>query len=426
MQLQTHAEALIYFQKIVKDCAESREEISNLDGFIDDKIPMILKLTFNKETEDLKTILMNACSSIRRGISRSQDYFKSSIVRVLESALKAGSEKELEGAETFAPRDFTQPIMDAVGGLMVNLVAAMNLFSRRSFEAAFLVALKLKEIEESGEGQHIRFRPREGGGIRVHPIWGSLADRGYNLLLRIPDFDNVLGNLLISLKGMCEKLENRENEVHDAILDAIDEGKRDREKLSELVYNALDIDKDFKSVVVDYVVDHLVVLGEHLMKTEKQIKVESIEKYLRTVFGSNGFLEYEVYAALLEHGVPALPRLVVSGDGVPGGRRELDVVARVGDELWLVEVTASENALKVDNKARNLSELKDRLGAEGALIVCIEETRKEILKQLPVCEGVEFLSFGELYSELQKLLKATKRRPAPHQELSSLFRLSAS
>ena len=83
-----------------------------------------------------------------------------------------------------------------------------------------------------------------------------------------------------------QKLENREDEVHDAILDAIDEDKHDRKKLSILVYNALDIDKDFKSVVVDYVVGHLVILGEQLMKTEKHIKVENIEKYLGTVFGS--------------------------------------------------------------------------------------------------------------------------------------------
>jgi len=291
MQLQTHYEALKYFLKIVKDCAESRKEISNLDGFIDDKLPMILKLTFNKETEDLKKALVDACNNILTGISRSQEYFKFSIVRVLESALRAGSGERLEEGEASMPRDFIQPVIDAVGGLMRNLVVAMGLLSRRSFEAAFLVALKLKEIEESGESQHIRFRPREEDEIRVHPIWGSLADEGYNLLLRIPDFDNVLGNLLISLKGMCKKLENREDEVHDAILDAIDEDKHDRKKLSILVYNALDIDKDFKSVVVDYVVGHLVILGEQLMKTEKHIKVENIEKYLGTVFGSNGFLD---------------------------------------------------------------------------------------------------------------------------------------
>jgi len=56
MQLQTHYEALKYFLKIVKDCAKNRKEISNLDGFIDDKLSTILKLTFNKETEYLKSI----------------------------------------------------------------------------------------------------------------------------------------------------------------------------------------------------------------------------------------------------------------------------------------------------------------------------------------------------------------------------------
>jgi len=414
MQLQTHAEALKGALKIIKDCTESREE--NISKFIDDELPTILKSTFSKETENLKNALVNACSSIRTGISLSQDYFKSSIVRVLELALRARSEKELEEAETFAPRDFMQPVMNAVGGLMVNLVVAMNLFSRRSFEAAFLVALKLKEIEESGEIRQINFEVRDEDAIRIHPVWSSLADEGYNLLLfRIPDFDDVLGDLLISLKEMCGKLEKIEGEVHDAILDAIEEGKHDRKKLSELVYNALDIDKDLKSVVVDYVVKHLVVLGEQLMKTEKRIKVESIRDYLKTVFGENCFLEYEVYAALLEHGVPALPRLVVSVKNIPGKEREperlreLDVVARVGDKLWLVEVTTSKDAKELEDKAKNLSELRDLLYAEKALIICTKEALG-ISKQLPEREGVEFLSFEGLRNELQKLLKASTRR----------------
>ena len=118
--------------------------------------------------------------------------------------------------------------------------------------------------------------------------------------------------------------------------------------------------------------------------------------------------------------MPALPRLIISADGIPGGRRELDVVAHVGDKLWLVEVTTSENALKVENKARNLSELKDWLGAERALIVCIKEARKEILKQLPVCKRVEFLSFGELYSELQNYLKHQLNADAQRRIRSSL------
>jgi len=419
MQLQTHAEALKGALKIIKDCTKSREE--NINKFIDDELPIILKRTFSKETEELKKALVNACSSILTGISLSQDYFKSSIIRVLELALRARSEKELEGAETFAPRDFMQPIMDAVGGLMVNLVVAMDLFSRRSFEAAFLVALKLKEIEESGGIRQIKVRDEDA--MRIHPVWSSLADEGYNLLLfRIPNFDKVLEDLLISLEKMCGKLEEVEGEVHDTILDAIMEGKHDRKKLSDLVYNALDIDKDFKSVVVDYVVKHLVALGEQLMKTEKHIRVESIMDYLKTVFGENCFLEYEVYAALLEHGVPALPRLMVLVEKIPGEEqeipgekqkrkrlREIDVVARVGDKLWLVEVTTSKNAEELKDKAKNLSELRDLLYAEKALIICTKEAL-EISKQLPEREGVEFLSFEGLRNELQRLLKASTRR----------------
>ena len=436
MQLQTHYEALKYFLKIVKDCAEGRKEISNLDGFIDDKLPMILKITFSKETEDLKNVLVNACNSIRMGISRSQDYFKSSIIRILESALRARSRGELEETETSTPRDFAQPIMDAVGGLMRNLVAAMDLFSHRSFEAAFLVALKLKEIEESRESRPISVTVRDEDRIRIHPVWSSLADKGYNLLFRIPDFDNVHEDLLNLLKGMYEKLKNRKDEVHDAIYDTI--YKRDRKKLSNLVYNALDTEKDLKNVVADYVVGHLAILGEQLDAAE-EFTTDNLEKYLETVFGGNCFLEYEVYAALLEHGVPALPRLIISATdaseeelGAQEGTasksyQELDVVARVGDELWLVEVTTSKNRQDLEDKAKNLSELMSWLGAEKALIVCTKEAR-EISKQLPEYEGVAFRSFGGLCSELQKLLKKStkRRRPALHQELPSLFQPSAS
>jgi len=435
MQLQTRYEALRYLLKIIKGCAENYsgrcKEPPNLSKFIDDELPMILKLTFNKETVDLKEALIDACRNILIGFSLSQEYFKFFIVRILESALRAGNEEGLEEDETSALHDPAQPIVDAVSKIMESLASAMKLFSRRSFEAAFLVASKLEEIEKSEESQRIRFKVREEDRVRIYPVWSLLADKRCNLLLQITDFDNTLGDLLISLKNMYEKLEKEKEEenkisaLRDAIYSAV--RRNDRKKLSKLVHNTLEYFK-FKDVLIDYVVEHLEALGEEL-ESAGELVVENVKKYLRMMFGESCFLEYEVYAALLEHGVPALPRLVVSVMNILGeGQKqkktwEVDVVARVGDKLWLVEVTTSKDAEELEDKAKNLSELRDLLYAEKALIVCTKEAL-EISKQLPEREGVEFLSFEGLRNKLRRLLKAStrRRRPAPHQELPSLFR----
>ena len=405
MQLQTHGEAFRNFlgivikiiKEIIKDIDKDYGGALNLSARIDDEIPTILKSIFSNETEELKNALLNACNSIQTGISRSQDYFKSSIVRILESTFRARS-GELE--ETKPPRDFIQPLIDTIGEFMKNLVVAMDLFSRKSFEAAYLVAFKLKEIEER-ETWPINVRARDEDRRRIYPVWASLADKGHNLLFRIPDFDNVLGDLLNLLNGMCKKIKN-EKEVFNAIFDAI--YKRDRKNLSGLVYNALNADRDFKTVVVEYVVEHLLMLGEQLHSVG-ELTTENVKAYLETVFENKCFLEYEVYTALLEHAVPALPRLIISATDTSG---ELDVVACIGGKLWLVEVTTGKD---LEDKAEKLSGLMSRLGAEKTLIVCTKEAL-EISKQIQNREEVEFLSFGELCNKhkLQKLLKASTRR----------------
>jgi hypothetical protein len=153
-----------------------------------------------------------------------------------------------------------------------------------------------------------------------------------------------------------------------------------------------------------------------------KILLDDIRYYLEVVFEGNCFLEYEVYAAFLEHGVPALPRLRLSypeyleaqssetpeensSDKEAGERiKELDVVAAPQNELWLAEVTKSETREKLGRKAEKLDWLARELEAEETLIVCTRAALKKA-EELPKLEKVTFIAFEDLSSELQRLIK---------------------
>ena len=438
MQLQTHAEMLGSFLKLVKGCADNVGKIENISTFIDELLPHIPKRIFGHETNMLKSILIDVCGNMHEGLNLAQTYFKSSIVGILESALKArfsepysytGGGSVAEEAKSCI-RTFEQLLLDTVSVLMSALVRAASIFSRKSFEAAFLVAFKLEEVRKESSWL-LDITVREEDVLRIHPTWSSLADKSHLLLLRIPDVDSIIENLVTCFKEISGELINRKDKVHDSIY------KSDRKGLSKLVYDVLNV-KDYlgdylKSVVIDYVVGHLLELGEHLRAAD-EFTIENIEAYLKTVFKNSCFLEYEVYAALLEHGVPALSRLVVSTNSLEGGLereeeegeeegeefegrkvtergfQELDVVALVEGELWLVEVTTSKSVDDLRSKARSLSRLMSWLGAEKGLIVCTKEAY-EISRELPESREVLFMSFEGLRSELHKLLRATLRRP---------------
>jgi len=172
-------------------------------------------------------------------------------------------------------------------------------------------------------------------------------------------------------------------------------------------------------ILTGYIVEHLKELGRHPEAIEY---VDNVRKYVEKVFLERGFLEYEVYAALLNHGIPALPRLrlhcpyerleedPVEGVGLQDPTvREIDIVAVVKGDLWLVEVTSSDRWEELEKKRKACSKLISTTNARGALVV--HAGSRELSEQLSGGD-VSFVSFGWLYSELHRLTWAPPRRRA--------------
>lgn len=423
VQLQTHIEVLEKFLKFIEECAQSTESFPSPR---EKALPLyeVLNKIFYDEAEKWKNILNDACRSITSGLEFSKYYFMKSIQSIIKSAYKTGTTWGNIENET-AIRDLTQPLIQTISTLIGSLIQAAGLFSRKSFEAAFLVASKLEEAKSDGS---IVIEVDEGDAARIHPTWSALTDKGCRLIPKITDFDSKVENIVNVIGKTGEMLLENVNDVHDYIY------KRDRTRLSQFVYGALKEaggfeDKACEGITAHYIVEHLMTLGERLEETEN-FTIENIANYLEVTFKQKGFLEYEVYAALLDHGIPSFPRLRIRSRferGSGGERREgtevletaaednyyeLDVAAVIGGELWLAEVTVSENEEELKSKVKRSLELMNLLGAREALVVCTRKAR-EIPAEVPALRSANFVTFESLTSELQRLIESSSRRRRP-------------
>ena len=297
--------------------------------------------------------------------------------------------------------------------------------SSKSFAAAFLTASVLDErLSRDRERLIAKVEVARDEAPIIHSTWSKLAEGGTCLMRRL-EFASL------DVESTCEVLEDvgkslseegRLMKVHDSMLTYLQSGEASG--LSELVYSALssviqdkrveDMLCEYKGMLCEYITEHLCTLGVQLTKRSdtRGIRNEDIKNYVKKVLGDRGFLEYEVYSALLRQGIAAIPRLrfLTCNEEHEGTRLvEADVVAKVDDELWLVEVTTRRAKGDLEEKIEKYKELRNRIGASKVVFVGSPSMREQI-EQLLTSKDFFYVQLDRLYSEIFKLLSYRAKR----------------
>lgn len=420
IQLQSHRDAL---EKVLKHLDKCIDKIDDPTFQLEVNIPLqdMIGGIFPKETRYLTEILRETCNIMKTQLEELKNNYKLCIKNIYMSARKStliSSENVYEmPSRELLSCSLSQSLEKAMSALLSMLVEVSGIFSRRSFEAAFLTAETLESKLQQAENVYIA-EP----GIRdmdkkcIHPTWSVLADKGCSLLAKMRNYldDETITTVINALVNVGNSLNNKIKELHNLIFSG------SKKELANVIFRELKSLENFnKYILVDYIFKHLQTLRDALIEHFKFSGVpplpEDLEYYLKIVFEDGCFLEYEVYAALLEHGVPALPRVpltytrVVQSEGkdywekIENVITDIDVVAALGDNLWLIEVTKSERQDKLEGDVNELELLARRLGAEGALMVCTRAAREKAENDIKT-EKVLFIAFEDLYSELHRLL----------------------
>ncbi|MCC6005457.1 MAG: hypothetical protein LM590_14050 [Thermofilum sp.] len=419
IQLQTHKDAL---KKALKQLNKCIEKIDDPTFQLEVDIPLedILRKIFPEETIYLTEILRETCNTMKTQLDELKENYKIRIMSIFKSIYKS----ELIPFETMYEEtvvktpsySMSQPFERAMGALLSMLVEVSGVFSRRSFEAAYLTAEVLGNKLRQTDNVNITESDLRDMDMRcIHPTWSLLADKGCSLLAKIQGRlnDETIMKMINALSSMGSSLKNQAKELHNLIFAE----ELQKKKLNAVIFKELNslenlLENFDKHILVDYIFEHLQALRTTLIGSGRVPLPRELEYYLKVVFEDSCFLEYEVYAALLEHGIAALPRvpLEYSREVQSEGEHErkervptdIDVVATLGDDLWLVEVTKSEREDKLKRDVKDLEFLVRELEAEGALVVCTRAAREKAEKDIKT-EKLLFIAFEDIFSELHRL-----------------------
>jgi len=189
-------------------------------------------------------------------------------------------------------------------------------------------------------------------------------------------------------------------------------------RLCQIIYNAMFSLKDegLKKLLCGYVVNHLCALSEHLIRLSGDIRNEDVEAYLNKVFIQRAFLEYEVYSALIQQSVAAIPRLHLliydSEFKTKKFDREVDVVATADDEVRLIEVTSLKDEKEIEEKVKKYEELRYEIDADKVVFVCLPSLKELVEKNLESSlarEDFYCIRIDKLYGEIFRLLASKSR-----------------
>ena len=408
VQLQMHGRTLDRILRYLEMCIEKLDD-PNYRLEVDIPLPSIVGGIFPEETRKLREELERACSKVKGGSETLKDSYKACLRKVLKY-IRRGIPQPSEVEKTFKETvkcDLSLPLADASGALFEALIETASIFSRRSFEAAWLTA---EALERNFQSSVITFELHDRDRRCIHPVWSFLADKGRRLIveLRSLNYGKEMNTVIDALSSAGESLKDEVKVLHDLITEA----EKKRKALVEVISKKLreDLEKHLKYMLANYVTDHLLALHGVLRKFGRELRNDDLEYYLDVVFKDGCFLEYEVYAVLLELCVPAIPRVQLTY--LPGNEEErrarakkevteLDVVAAPRGELWLIEVTKSTGEDKLREDMEKLEWLMGELGAGRALIICTREARKVAGKLLQARRSeVSFIAFEELDSKL--------------------------
>ena len=309
-----------------------------LEPFLQDELPAstpsmklplrneILVRVFRSEVEKIEDSAGEVIREVRDWASSYRRHVVSTLLGVFREAQRTirRTTPPSPQAREEGPRDESavQPYLRTLKAMTKMYVEMAEVLSSRSFAAAFLVAsvLDKKLLQDTGR-LTTRVEVAQDEADIIHSTWSELAERGVCLA-------HKLELATLGVERICEALETAGKslseevklvKIHDNMLTYLRSGKSS--ELSELVYNALSpvVDGRVKGVLCEYVTEHLCALGNQFVRHSKRgdagIKNEDIKNYIEKVLGERGFLEYEVYSALLKQGVAAIPRLRFSMHG---------------------------------------------------------------------------------------------------------------
>ena len=384
----------------------------------------ILGPIFPNEMEKVREAIAKVVEDVRNEILWYGRRLIDALLRMLDEA--QGVRKEASSATEAYGESIVQPFYRALKAMTRMQVEVADVFSSKSFLAAFLAVRALDErlssLNTGGAGERaINVEVVEGEAPIIHSTWSRLAEKGTCLIcsptcanLDVEEICEALGDVGEGLsKG--EELVN----VHDYIATYLRSRERPS-KLSRAIYDKLPSalkDGKLGGPLCEYVVDHLCTLGEQLMRRGPTINNEDVRVYLNKVFVQRAFLEYEVYSALVRQGIAAIPRLRLSIYDHEHRRhhfyQEVDVVAVVDGEVWLIEVTTRRDDKEIEEKVKRYEELKSNMDADRVVFVCSPSSRKlieEAFKSAPMGKGLHYVEIGKLCSEVFRILASKSRR----------------
>jgi hypothetical protein len=387
----------------------------------------ITKLIFPHEVEKMENAVRKVLQEVAKEISEYKERVISMLLRMLDEIQERGEEGLTSKA--YSENIFIQPFFKTLEAMTLMHMEIASIFSSKSFMSAFLTISALDSKLRSRSDVNVEVEREEA--FKIHSTWGKLAEKGICLTCR-PEFMKFdAEEVRETLKKVGEMLSEAEklNRMHEGMADYL-EGKG-ASRLSHVAYNTLSSvvhDKEIKNLLSEYITNHLCALGEQLMKQAQQpsriVKIEDIASYVNKVFVNGGFLEYEVYSALVRQGIAAVPRLRFSilellsdNKGFYTQKREsyeVDVAATADSELWLIEVTTLKDEKDISNKVSRYKKLKNEIGADKVIFVGSPSTCElveEAFMQSPP-EDLFCVQFGKLYSEIFRLLgQGSKVKP---------------
>jgi len=382
----------------------------------------ILRPIFPHEMGKIEDAAREVVREVDTEVSEYKRRVINALLKMLDEVQRRREEEAFAAPQAYG-ESTVQPFYRTLEVMTRMHVEITDVFSSRSFMAAFLVvsALYRKLLQLDMEVPVVKVRVKREEAYKIHSTWSRLAEKGECLICR-PEYARLEAEEMCKiLEVMGKSLSEGEklNKVHDSMADYLRSGKTSR--LSRITYNALSPvvqSEEVKRLLSNYITDHLCTLGEQLNRAQQPIgiiEIEDIQTYINEVFVKRGFLEYEVYSALVRQGIAAIPRIHFPIPDV--SRRmyefhEVDVVATAGDELWLVEVTTSTDEKDLEDKANRYANLKYYIGADKVLFVGSSATCElsNDVFESHLLEGFFCVRFDELYSGILKLLTTKAKR----------------
>jgi Holliday junction resolvase-like predicted endonuclease len=246
--------------------------------------------------------------------------------------------------------------------------------------------------------------------LEVHRVWSILAEEGVGLVCQLlcelgmcGHIDTVVGLVEDSCRRMLSEGGDKvvlELQTRAVSGDIASRRSRISEVVSKFVKSAAEstnLPVEIRSAVIKYYVDPVEAFGR---LPKESATAEVLRKYINVALCTRSFLEYEVYSHLISVGIPAVPRLRV--DYGKEGSKEIDLIAAIGDRIYVVEVT-TERDLNLEEELRSLCDVSQILNADGVLLISTNENCKKVA-ELRYC-NVRCLSFEGLCASPQKLLE---------------------